>query len=169
MKILKQIDENLEKWLVIIFYLMVFTTILMEVIQRFVLSFSTSWGEEIARYSFIYLVWIAAAYCVKERVHLRIDFILKLFPNKGQNYVFLFGEIVTLIVAGMSVYLSMHSVLLSIEYHSITDGLGLVKAIFLFAVPFGLGIMVVRIIQNMIKDINNIIHNNPPYEGKSIF
>jgi len=34
---------------------MIVVTIAMEVIRRFVLSYSSIWGEEIARYAFIYL------------------------------------------------------------------------------------------------------------------
>ena len=40
---------------------MIVVTIAMEVIRRFVLSYSSIWGEEIARYAFIYLAWIGAA------------------------------------------------------------------------------------------------------------
>jgi C4-dicarboxylate transporter DctQ subunit len=32
-----------------------------------VFSYSSIWGEEIVRYSFIYLAWIGAAAAVKER------------------------------------------------------------------------------------------------------
>ena len=169
MKIIKQIDNNLEQWMLITFYLMVFVTILMEVIQRFGLGLSTSWGEEVARYSFIYLIWISAAFCVKSRIHLKIDIILTFLPNRGKSAVYLFGEIVTLIIVVLCIYYSTHPVLQSIKYESITDGLGLVKAFFLFAVPFGFSIMLIRIIQNIKKDVFNIAHNNPPYEGTSIF
>jgi TRAP-type C4-dicarboxylate transport system permease small subunit len=36
-------------------------------------SYSSIWGEEIVRYSFIYLAWIGAASAVRERAHIRID------------------------------------------------------------------------------------------------
>ena len=52
---------------------MIVVTIAMEVIRRFVLSYSSIWGEEIARYAFIYLAWIGAAAAVKDRAHIRID------------------------------------------------------------------------------------------------
>ena len=48
-------------------------TMAVEVIRREVFSYSSVWGEEIVRYSFIYLAWIAAAAAVRERGHIRID------------------------------------------------------------------------------------------------
>jgi TRAP-type C4-dicarboxylate transport system permease small subunit len=36
-------------------------TMFVEVVRREVFSYSSIWGEEIVRYSFIYLAWIGAA------------------------------------------------------------------------------------------------------------
>ncbi|MEC7630604.1 MAG: TRAP transporter small permease, partial [SAR324 cluster bacterium] len=49
------LDQHGERSLLLIFYSMIVVTIAMEVIRRFVLSYSSIWGEEIARYAFIYL------------------------------------------------------------------------------------------------------------------
>ena len=46
-----------------------------------VFSYSSVWGEEIVRYSFIYLAWIAAAAAVRERGHIRIDVLFHYVPN----------------------------------------------------------------------------------------
>ena len=60
------LDQHGERSLLLIFYSMIVVTIAMEVIRRFVLSYSSIWGEEIARYAFIYLAWIGAAAAVKD-------------------------------------------------------------------------------------------------------
>ena len=75
-QILKHIDQNLERWLLLVFYSMIVMTIGTEVIRRFVLSYSSIWGEEIARYAFIYLVWIGVSAAVRDRAHIRIDVLL---------------------------------------------------------------------------------------------
>lgn len=58
---LKQIDENGERWLLLFFYTTIVITIAMEVLRRFVFSYSSIWGEEVARYAFIYLAWVGAS------------------------------------------------------------------------------------------------------------
>jgi len=60
-KILKMLDQNCERWLLLIFYSMIVVTIGTEVVRRFALSYSSTWAEEVARYAFIYLVWIGVS------------------------------------------------------------------------------------------------------------
>ncbi len=72
-RILREIDKNAESWALLVFYTLLVSTMTIEVIRREVLSYSSIWGKEIVRYSFIYLAWIGAAAAVKERAHVRID------------------------------------------------------------------------------------------------
>ena len=71
---------------------MIVVTIAMEVIRRFVLSYSSIWGEEIARYAFIYLAWIGAAAAVKDRAHIRIDVLMHYLSNRSRTVLYLLGD-----------------------------------------------------------------------------
>ena len=95
-RLLRQIDRNGERWLLLIFYTTIVVTITMEVIRRFVLSYSSIWGEEIARYAFIYLVWIGASAAVRERAHIRIDVLFHYISRRVQAMLYLLGEVLTL-------------------------------------------------------------------------
>ena len=83
------LDENAERWLLLGFYAMIVATICVEVIRRFVLSYSSIWGEEIARYAFIYLAWVGASAAVKDRAHIRIDVILNYLGARTKALVYL--------------------------------------------------------------------------------
>ena len=50
---LKDIDRNLERWALLVFYSMLVITMAVEVLRREVFSYSSVWGEEIVRYAFI--------------------------------------------------------------------------------------------------------------------
>ena len=76
MSIWRRIDRDAERWLLLVFYVMLVITMAIEVLRREIFSYSSIWGEEIVRYSFIYLAWIGAAAAVKERAHIRIDVIM---------------------------------------------------------------------------------------------
>jgi hypothetical protein len=71
-------------------YVLIVFVIVNEVVRRFVLSYSSLWGEEIARYAFVFLGWVGASYAVKQRAHIRFDTILNLLPRRFHGYVFLF-------------------------------------------------------------------------------
>jgi len=54
-------DQNIEGWALLVFYTMLVVTMAVEVLRRELFAYSSVWGEEIVRYSFIYLAWIGAS------------------------------------------------------------------------------------------------------------
>ena len=63
-KTLENINQNAERWALLVFYTMLVATMFIEVLRRELFAYSSIWGEEIVRYSFIYLAWIGAAAAV---------------------------------------------------------------------------------------------------------
>lgn len=168
-KILQQIDKNGERYLLLPLYAMIVGTIFIEVLRRSALSYSSIWAEEIARYAFIYVAYIGASSAIKERAHIRIDLILHLFSPRMKALVFIFGDIVTLILAVFAVYMSMESVLTSIHFGSVTHGLRISQAWFLAAVPLGFTMMVFRLLQSMKRDWSDFRAGRPVFEGNKLF
>ena len=164
-----EIDRNGERYLTLPLYTLVVITIFMEVFRRFFLSYSSIWSEEIARYAFIYITWIGAAAAIKERAHIRIDVILPLLPNKGKAIVFIFGDIITLILACIALYWSMEPVLNSINFGSVTHGLRISHAWFLAAVPLGFTMIIWRLLQSMKRDLSDLKAGRSVFEGKKLF
>jgi TRAP-type C4-dicarboxylate transport system permease small subunit len=148
---------------------MVVLTVFMEVIRRFFLSYSSIWAEEIARYAFIYIAWIGASSAIRERAHIRIDVILPLLSNRWRTILFIFGDIVTLILAVFALYWSMEPVINSIHFGSVTHGLRISQAWFLFAVPLGFAMMIFRLLQSMKRDISDLLAGRPVFEGSKLF
>ena len=77
MKFLRLLDENFERWLMFALYSHIVAIVFVEVIRRFVFSYSSIWAEETARYAFIYLVWLGASAAIRDRSHIRIDIIFQ--------------------------------------------------------------------------------------------
>ncbi|MGH1543409.1 MAG: TRAP transporter small permease [Arenicella sp.] len=148
---------------------MIVATIGMEVLRRFGFSYSSIWGEEIARYSFIYLVWIGTAAAVRDRAHIRIDVIMQFLSPRGKAYVYIFGDLVMLLVGVMALYFSMETLLVSVKFGSVTHGLRIAQAWFLAAVPFGFTLICFRLVQSIWRDIADLRAGRPVYEGKRLF
>lgn len=166
---LKALDKNLERYALLFFYSLLVITMAVEVVRRELFAFSSIWGEEIVRYSFIYLVWIGAAVGVRERAHIRIDLLFNYLKPKIKAGFYLFGDFVMLFVAVIALYWSFESVMISLKYGSVTHGLRISQAWFLAAVPLGFSIMMVRLLQSIYRDFQDLRKGKPVFEGNKLF
>ena len=165
----KRLDDNAERWLLLGFYAMIVATIVVEVVRRFVLSYSSIWGEEIARYAFIYLAWVGASAAVKERSHIRIDVLLLYLPYRGRAVIYLFGDFCMLALAVLALYTAIESMQTSLKFGSVTHGLRISLAWFLAAVPLGFSLMIFRLGQSIRRDLVDLRHGRRVYEGERMF
>lgn len=168
-RILRRLDADAERWALLMFYVMLVATMFIEVVRRELLAYSSIWGEEIVRYSFIYLAWIGAAAAVKERAHIRIDVIMQYIGWRPKALLYMFGDIVMFAVAIVAFYWSFETVLVSAKFGSVTHGLRISQVWFLSAVPIGFALMMFRLIQSFIRDFNDFRHGRPVYEGDKLF
>ena len=169
MDILRRLDRDAERWLLLVFYVMLVATMAIEVLRREIFAYSSIWGEEIVRYSFIYLAWVGAAAAVKERAHIRIDVIMHYLGPRPKALLYIFGDLVMMFVAVIAVYWSWEAVHVSWKFGSVTDGLRISKVWFLMAVPLGFALVIVRLLQSLWRDFNDLRTGRPVYEGDTLF
>jgi TRAP-type C4-dicarboxylate transport system permease small subunit len=169
MGILRRIDRDAELWLLLVFYVMLVATMAVEVLRREVFSYSSIWGEEIVRYSFIYLAWIGAAVAVKERAHIRIDVLMHYVGPRPKALLYILGDLVMFLVALVALYWSFETVLVSAKFGSVTDGLRISKVWFLMAVPLGFTLIVWRLLQSFVRDFRSLKDGTPVFQGNKMF
>lgn len=84
---LKKCWDHFEETILIYSYLLVVPLLFAQVIFRYVLNHSLAWSEELARYIFIWQIWLGSSYCVKTNRHIRIDiFTNRLSANTRKIY-----------------------------------------------------------------------------------
>ena len=169
MNLLRKIDKDAERWLLLTFYVMLVITMAIEVLRREIFAYSSIWGEEIVRYSFIYLAWIGAAAAVKERAHIRIDVLMHYLSPRAKALLYIFGDIVMFVVAVIALYWSLETVYVSAKFGSVTDGLRISKVWFLMAVPLGFGLMFWRLLQSFVRDFRSLRDGTAVFEGDKLF
>uniref|UniRef100_UPI0040474E04 TRAP transporter small permease n=1 Tax=Yoonia sp. TaxID=2212373 RepID=UPI0040474E04 len=169
MQFLKSLDRNAERWLLLAFYVMLVMTMAVEVLRREVFSYSSIWGEEIVRYSFIYLAWVGASAAVKERAHIRIDVVMHYLGTRPKAALYIFGDLVMLAVAIGALVWSLETVQVSWKFGSVSHGLRVSMVWFLMAVPVGFGLMITRLIQSLWRDMRSLRDGTPVYEGDKLF
>jgi len=167
--LLHQLNRNAERWALLVFYTMLVATMFIEVLRRELFSYSSIWGEEIVRYSFIYLAWIGAAAAVRERGHIRIDVIMNYVGPRLKAALYILGDLVMFVVAVIALYWSFETVLVSAKFGSVTHGLRVSQVWFLSAVPIGFALVIFRLVQSFLRDVSDLRNGRPVYEGDKLF
>jgi len=167
--LLAELDRNAERWAMMVFYTFCCVVIVQEVVRRFVLNYSSAWGEEAARYAFIYLGWIGAAYAVRERAHIRFDVVLQRVGPRGRAGLYMFAEVATIAFACIAFYWSMHTIRQLLDFGGTTPVLRVNKAWFEAAVPIGFALVILRSVQNLVRDARDLAAGRPVFAGKAMF
>ena len=163
------LNKNAERWALLFFYVLLVSTMAVEVLRREIFSYSSIWGEEIVRYAFIYLAWIGAASAVRERAHIRIDVIMQYVPSQVKTLIYILGDLIMFAVAIIALYWSFETVMVSWKFGSVSHGLRLSMVWFLAAVPIGFTVMIFRLVQSLFRDIQAFRSGTPVYEGDKLF
>ena len=166
---LELLNRNIERLALLLFYAMLVATMAVEVVRREVFAYSSIWGEEIVRYAFIYLAWIGAASAVRERAHIRIDVIFNYVGPRTKALLYIFGDLVMLVIAVIAVWWSFETVSVSWKFGSVSHGLRMSMVWFLAAVPIGFSLMVFRLIQSLMRDVADLCAGAPVHEGARLF
>ncbi|MFK8035607.1 MAG: TRAP transporter small permease [Hyphomicrobiales bacterium] len=166
---LKLLDQNAERWALLVFYTLLVVTMAVEVVRREVFSYSSIWGEEIVRYSFIYLAWVGASAAVRDRGHIRIDVLFNYVSPRVKSLLYIFGDLVMFAIAILAFYWSFETVSVSWKFGSVSHGLRVSMVWFLMAVPLGFALMMLRLVQSFLRDVADFRAGRPVYEGERMF
>lgn len=160
----KKVEENLEKWVLIISLIAMTLIIFVQVVLRW-FGRSLVWAEELARYIMLYQVWIGAAYAVREDAHIRITAIigkLKGAPRKR------FDIVVLTIWLVFSLWLTAEGFVLVnkiADMNQVSSAMQIPMTIPYASVPVGGGLMTIRLIQKMVLTLKTG-KNGDGAEGK---
>lgn len=166
---LRTLDRDAERWALLVFYVMLVVTMFVEVVRREAFSYSSIWGEEMVRYSFIYIAWIGAAAAVRERAHIRIDVAMHYAGPRLKALLYILGDLVMFAVALGALYWSFQTFLVSWKFGSVSHGLRLPMVWFLAAVPIGFSLMLLRLVQSLLHDVHALRTGAPVFEGNKLF
>lgn len=169
MRLFRALDDNIERWLMLLCYVFCCAVIIQDVARRFILNYSAAWSQETAQYAFIYLGWIGAAYAVKERAHIRFDILLNALPSRLHGVIYLLGEIATITFAVIALRYSMHTVGTLWQYGGMTPVLRVSKIWAEAAVPIGFGLIILRSLQAIARDVGDMRAGRPVFKGKALF
>lgn len=156
MKLLRWIDGNIERIIILVSYVIMATIIFVEVIRRFLFNEQVAWSTTIPIYMFLWIVWIACSYNVKIRSHLSFDEIRTKLPAWGQFATLMLDSILWIIFAMIVIYYTTQQVLLSRDNFAIVMGTDdVMQWWFYIGTPLAFTLLIFRVLQNIHKDISD--------------
>lgn len=156
----KKEREPFEAYVCVILFSLLVIVLSMEVVARYIFSNSFRWSEELARYLFIWLIFISASYAVVKKAHIHIESLLVLLPKKVKPYAMLLGKFVWLAFTVFVVYIGTQQTLTVLNSSQISPGLQIPLYIVYLAIPVGYLLMSIRIIQQLIEDVKELFGTN---------
>ncbi|GAB6159266.1 hypothetical protein JCM39194_24660 [Desulfotomaculum varum] len=101
---LKWIWNNLEEILCAFFLLATVILMSSQVIYRYFFGRAIASSEELARFAFLIMVYLATSLAAKQGRHVRVTAQFKLFPAQWRKYFIMFSDVIWLIFNGVVIW-----------------------------------------------------------------
>ncbi len=154
MVVLRWLDRNLEKTIILVAYVTMAGIIFVEVIRRFLLNEQVAWSATIPIYLFLWVVWIGCAHNVRIRTHLRFDELRTRLPYGAQFACLMLDSLLWIVFSVIVIVYTSEQVMLSRDNYAIVQGTDdVLQWWFYVATPFAFTVLIVRVLQNAREDI----------------
>lgn len=154
MHILKKIWDNLEEYICGALLMTIVTLLMVQVVFRYGSGKTVAWIEEVSRFSFLYLVYLAASCVTAKNLHIRVTAQLKLFPRWVQIFLLALTDAVWLIFCALTAWLGAEFVISMSKRPMISGALMLDMRYVYFSIPLAFTLQSIRIVERWFKIIS---------------
>ena len=157
--ILHWLDENFENIFLVSGLLAIIFFITWQVIYRYFITplveraGAAVWTEEISRYIFIWISYIAVSVAIRKRSSIRIDFVYQMLPPRLQRISWIFVELIFLMLTLTITYYGWGQIERLQRFPQHTAAMRIPFLIPYLILPLGFGLMSLRLVQSIVKQI----------------
>lgn len=161
-KLLRWLDEDLEKPFLVAALLLSITLITYQVLFRYIatdifgISGSTAEVEELAVYCFIWLSYLSIPVAIKNGSNIRITILVDRFPPRLREVFRIADEFVFLAFALVMAWNCAGLSHMQMQYPQYTPALGIPYMLPYLILPTGFILMSIRLMQNLFKRIRKV-------------
>ncbi len=148
------LDENFEKPFLFAGLLSIILIISFQTFYRYVISQFTEgagsavWTEELARFIFIWITYLAAAVAIKKRENIRVDFFYDRLPKNWKGVFWIVNNLCFLVLGVVVVIMGTDLVMFQIRYPQIAPALQIPYYIPYMILPIGFSLICIRLVQD---------------------
>ena len=148
---LKKCLDNFEETILVYSYLLIIPLLTVQVVSRYVFNHSISWSEELARYVFIWQIWLGSSYCVKKNRHIRIDIFTNHLSENARKIYEIVITISSIVFCCFLIYKGGQVVMMITNLHQTSPALKIPMQLIYACVPISCALMVARYIEHIYK------------------
>ncbi len=93
----KALDRWFEPVIMVATLAAIIVLVFADVIARFAFDTSISIANELARFSFVYMIYFGVSYAIRQRRHMRVTYFLDKFPRPTRKWIFALAETIFLV------------------------------------------------------------------------
>ena len=155
--VLHWLNENFEKIFLVIGLLAIILFITLQTVYRYVITYvaSTSgamvWTEELSRYIFIWITYLALCVAIKRRSSIRVDIIYDKLPKRWQDLSWIVVHICFLVLTVMIAVTGWSQIERLLTFPQYTPAMRIPFLIPYLILPVGFGLMSLRLIQDIYR------------------
>lgn len=156
-RVLKYLDDNIERIIIIISYFMMAAIICEEVIKRFLFNSQAAWSVQIPIYLFLILAWIGASYNAKVRSHLRFEALRASMGPRMKYLCEVIDYLAWVVLSVVVIWVTIEQVQINRDNFSMVLGTEIMTWYFIAVTPLGWALILYRVTQNLVQDTRNFL------------
>lgn len=156
MRILKFLDENAEKGIVLVVTLVMGVALLMQVLSRYLFNMSITWAEEVAIFGMIWAAYFGSSLAIIRRQHIRILILPQRFSLRVQKYFDIACNIVFFAIMIMVIYGTIEMTILAYDTHQVAAATRMPRWIVIVGLPVAFALNALRIAQDTLRCFKEI-------------
>jgi C4-dicarboxylate transporter, DctQ subunit len=153
-KILKKLD-NFEENLIAILLPVMCIVVFMSTFFRYTKLLVIPWGEELARYIMIWIIFLGIGTATKRNAHFAVGAFVSILPKRLQKYISIIKILVVIAFSGIIVYLSLIIMNAQMRMGQTSPALHIPMWAAYAALPVGCTLMILRSVQNLFVELSD--------------
>jgi TRAP-type C4-dicarboxylate transport system permease small subunit len=159
----KVLEESL-RFALLALFVVIIVCVSLQVFYRYVLNDPLTWSEELARFSFLWMVFLGLGLAERDDQHIAVDFFVGKMPFGMRKIVRIAVDVFCVVVLAVACYQSIGVIRVQAAMRSVA--LNISMAYFAIAVPIGFAILciykffsIAKIVKT--KDVTSTLGVNP--------
>lgn len=160
--LLRWLDENTEKVVMLISYTGMAGIIFVEVVRRFLFNEQVAWSTTIPVLLFLWVTWFGASYNIRQRTHLALTEVRARLPYTLQFACFVLDAVLWVVFACIVIWFTYDQTYLAYDNFAIVGGTDhVMEWWFYLATPLAWSMIIIRVMQNLAQDIQRYRMHEP--------
>nr|WP_067293032.1 TRAP transporter small permease [Marinobacterium profundum] len=147
-KVIHCLDEYFEPSLIVLSVSLMTILVFAEILLR-PFNMNLPWSGEMARYLFVWAIYLGISYAVRGDRHIRVTLLIDLLPARGKAFFMMLADIIFALYSTLVVYYGYRVCIRSLELGQIAPALEVPIAVLYASVVVSSALCLIRLLPNI--------------------